>query len=1434
MNQENFYTICVLGDSYVGKTNIISNYIDNTDKETYQPTRNPEQFNQENIFFGIKCLLKIIDTPGNHDDQKENFKKIFPNVDGFIMVFDYENVQSFNNLTKLYGEILKKYKKVSKMSKVPTIIFGNKKDQLKRVSKSSAEELSKQWGTMLIDTCGKSGDGIRDGMALLIRSINIWRKTNSGNSKSFSKSSLLNFFKTKNTSPQTLERNTSDNATTQKEPTKQRSFTLRGNKKNVDEEILEHQIELQKHLQNIDEKNGGNSEKDRFQSRDLRRSFSQKTNKLSTEELSKMMNNSNKQEALSQRSKNMNEDIESWRKKTGQMNTVKKNFYLTSTLGTKLLELENMIHDEESTDFSDEYTPSEKDKKKIHFCIDCNNIIDLNDHFCAECGTVISKGKAVTHEINDLDKLLEEIEINNKKEDHFNKLKKMESFESNIHLLDTEKKMWENIEYLESLFEPTQEEIESCQKIMKESSSELLISSNELILLLIKSLANKSLESEWNDLGSELQAQIKDEIVKKIVEDSSSIVPFGLHFYRSRDVSLVDFDIKLNSENKNTSIVSQFLQECSKQLKAYTLQTVFLSNSLLSEKKNEEEIINVTSSLLDVYKNILNTCIHLENLNSTSIHISHFTLIYLEKHHFAEELDTNIVDDYQYYFCYTFLPGQTNPYQKQIKDYLLKCIVSSSNMIRIFAIHTLMCVSYLTDKNESDPETNKGLSPYDCSVIQLSSISKSLLYSLKQLIVYVSTLNFIQTLQAPTPVDNNNGEESPKREGQINIWEAFFKRKKKSKSFLEEDLSSSSSSKKFSPLKGKRHKNKEQIERSSGGISKYDDKDNLMFGTINEIIESVTNTERINLKMMRSFMFTYRSFITPKRLLRKLEERYNVPPLIPEKIKTAIKVRVVTLINHWITHHFYDFDEALINNLKKFLKTASSEQKDVASLLSLKIEEMLNEREDKKKLLPRIPNTDLSLSTGGLLIHDLFLQLSSKEIARQMTLIDFQIFSEIQKSEFFSPFRKRKHFSPNISKLNQRMGKLINWVASIILCSESEQQCVDIIFKFMHIAIYLRQLNNFHTLMSIIHAFQLPSVARLKNIWSIISRYKEVLPRGSNTQNSRESHSHTISPFSRKDSQNNTQDTDNQDNSDILNNNLTNNTNHPSSNFVIFSKIHTQFQKLQVLMNPSSNFSNYSPILPNLTLPALPYLHFFLNQISFIEDEVPNYMESKRKEEDKDKEIPEDEKVINFKKQLDLFETINQISTFQSENYNLLPTEPVYTLLQELPSGFDNDDLFALSLIKEKSANSHLLGRGTSTPPTTNLREHTSNDQDDFSDDNELLLEQQRLDEEETQEYFENIDEDDRISSINEKLEQINKELNEIGDDEDLEQIDENFDNEQELKDRIEKELEDQINGILERSPIDELEDQILKNQIEEIIDEVEMAEEELVEIEDD
>ena len=296
---------------------------------------------------------------------------------------------------------------------------------------------------------------------------------------------------------------------------------------------------------------------------------------------------------------------------------------------------------------------------------------------------------------------------------------------------------------------------------------------------------------------------------------------------------------------------------------------------------------------------------------------------------------------------------------------------------------------------------------------------------------------------------------------------------------------------------------------------------------------------------MKTFITTYRSFASPSRLLEKLIQRYNAPTTISQQEKENLRLRVGVVIKYWVENQFIDFDDNLVASLTKFIDTTlKKQQHDLSELLHKQVAKLDEARKNKITIFQK-PPTNLTTPPGQYNPSELFFQMSTDEIARQITIIDWSIFSAIEPSELMNQSWNKislQHRAQNVFALVTRLNKVSYWIPAMILWQISLEDRVSMITKFMEIGIYLHKLNNFNGLMGVIAGLNMSAISRLKKTWLII-----------NEQNN-------------------------------------------SPNSILF-----QYKKLEGLMSPTGSWKNYRSSLLNAKLPAIPYLgiFFYFSSYSF-------------------------------------------------------------------------------------------------------------------------------------------------------------------------------------------------------------------------------------------
>ena len=174
MNQ-NFkymYKIIIIGDSGVGKSNIVSRFVDDTFTSVAKSTIGMD-FETKTIELGEEIIkLQLWDTAG-----QERFRVLtrsyYRYAGGIILVFDITNRDSFNNLEKWIMDIEKSTNGITDLTNVEFLIIGNKSDLFykRQVDQKDIDALHDKYSFTYIETSAKDNLGITEGLNELAKRI---------------------------------------------------------------------------------------------------------------------------------------------------------------------------------------------------------------------------------------------------------------------------------------------------------------------------------------------------------------------------------------------------------------------------------------------------------------------------------------------------------------------------------------------------------------------------------------------------------------------------------------------------------------------------------------------------------------------------------------------------------------------------------------------------------------------------------------------------------------------------------------------------------------------------------------------------------------------------------------------------------------------------------------------------------------------------------------------------------------------------------------------------------------------------------------------------------------------------------------------------------------------------------------------------------------
>ncbi len=162
--------ICIIGNSGVGKTSLITRYITDKFSNQYRITVGADLFSKEVTHNSKQYILQIWDTAG-----QEKFQSIgsafYRGSDACVLVYDITSKKSFEDLENWKKEFIRQGG-VKNEDSFPFIVLGNKCDQedLREIDKKEAEEFCEGNGKMgFFETSAKDNLGIQSAFEQIVK-----------------------------------------------------------------------------------------------------------------------------------------------------------------------------------------------------------------------------------------------------------------------------------------------------------------------------------------------------------------------------------------------------------------------------------------------------------------------------------------------------------------------------------------------------------------------------------------------------------------------------------------------------------------------------------------------------------------------------------------------------------------------------------------------------------------------------------------------------------------------------------------------------------------------------------------------------------------------------------------------------------------------------------------------------------------------------------------------------------------------------------------------------------------------------------------------------------------------------------------------------------------------------------------------------------------
>ncbi|KAL1853733.1 cell division cycle-related protein [Paecilomyces lecythidis] len=288
-----------------------------------------------------------------------------------------------------------------------------------------------------------------------------------------------------------------------------------------------------------------------------------------------------------------------------------------------------------------------------------------------------------------------------------------------------------------------------------------------------------------------------------------------------------------------------------------------------------------------------------------------------------------------------------------------------------------------------------------------------------------------------------------------------------------------------------------------GGVS------TVKAGKLSGLVEYLTRHDRLDTSFNHTFLLTYRSFTSSAELFEMLAQRFNIEPpagltnaelqVWTQQKQKVIQIRVINILKRWLEQFWVEPDDektkGLLDEMRTFAEESVPTVQTPASQGLLAVIEQ-RRRKESMNASPRVSMHNVNTPTPLLpkkMKKIKLVDINPIEIARQLTLIEFQLYNKIRLDECLNKAWQKKadagarEHAPNIRALIHHSNQLANWVGGMILAKDDLKKRVRIIKHFVEVADACRSMQNYSTAISIISGLGTAPVYRLGRTWSQVS-----------------------------------------------------------------------------------------------------------------------------------------------------------------------------------------------------------------------------------------------------------------------------------------------------------------------------------------------------------
>lgn len=316
-------------------------------------------------------------------------------------------------------------------------------------------------------------------------------------------------------------------------------------------------------------------------------------------------------------------------------------------------------------------------------------------------------------------------------------------------------------------------------------------------------------------------------------------------------------------------------------------------------------------------------------------------------------------------------------------------------------------------------------------------------------------------------------------------------------------------------------------------------------GTIVKLIERLTHPKFIDSEFIFEFMYSYRSFISSLELLGHFRHRFSAPASSEDERK-IIRQRTCEVLAIWIEKASNDFEE--VDMQKQFLHFLNSDIRAYDSAVANRLAKSIQQA----TISPFASfGKTASMITPPVIkpFGATLMSFSEKELARQLTLVEHQLYKVVEFSELIGlKWTKKPEEAPNLTSLIAHFNRVSGWVATTVIMEPKAKARAKLVAFFLHLAAEFLELNNLSGVMEVLSGLNNAAIGRLKKTWLSARKKPE--------------------------------------------------------NVALWDKI-------AHLMKPEGNYKEYRQYLASLRPPCIPYIGLYLSDLTFIEDGNPDNLDSR-------------------------------------------------------------------------------------------------------------------------------------------------------------------------------------------------------------------------------